>query len=161
MTEKPSIYLETSVVSFLTNRLSSDLVVAGHQRSTRVWWEEYRQNYGLYVSPIVLREAGQGDAEASKRRLDAIRGIPSLELTEAVFELAAQFLNQGILPEKAKEDALHLAISTVHGIRFLLSWNYRHIANPLTREALTRMSVERSFIPPTICNPHDLLEAGQ
>lgn len=74
----PTVYVETSVVSYLTARLSNSLSVARHQRMTRVWWHRYRRNHALRISERVVEEAGSGDQVASRARLDAIWGIVTL-----------------------------------------------------------------------------------
>ena len=65
----PSVYLETSVISYLTARPSRDIVIAGHQQITHEWWENRRNVFDVYISEIVLREARGGDPQAAKERL--------------------------------------------------------------------------------------------
>ncbi len=93
--EKKTVYLETSVVSYLTNRPSRDLIVAAHQTVTREWWESRRADFALYVSEPVLDEAGAGDPEAAAKRLSVLNDIEVLSVTDEAIEFAARLLQQG------------------------------------------------------------------
>ena len=110
------VYLETSVISYLVSRPSRDLVVAAHQQITRQWWEERRESFQLYVSQMVIQEAGSGDPAAAQRRLGELAGIPLLGLTDEAQALARELVENGALPKQAVEDALHIALATVHGM---------------------------------------------
>ena len=112
---RPKVYLETTIPSYLTAWPSRDLVKAAHQQVTREWWQN-RARFDLYISQLVLREAGGGDAEAARLRLEALRGIPVLALSPAASALAQQLVQQGPLPENAVADALHIAIAVVNGM---------------------------------------------
>jgi len=63
---KQRVYLETTIVSYLTARPSRDLILAAHQEVTRQWWEQRRADFEIYVSQLVLDEAGRGDPEAQR-----------------------------------------------------------------------------------------------
>jgi hypothetical protein len=71
---KPTVYIETSIVSYLTALGSRDLVRAAHQELTRSWWES-RDSYALFASQLVIDEACAGDLTAANRRLEALRGF--------------------------------------------------------------------------------------
>ena len=73
---KRTVYIETSIVSYLTARPSSDLLAAAWQKATVDWWDTQRNRFECYISDILLEEAGRGDPVASAKRLDAISGIP-------------------------------------------------------------------------------------
>jgi predicted nucleic acid-binding protein len=136
----PTLYLETTIVSYLTALPSHNLVRAAHQQVTRDWWET-RSAFNLYVSQFVIDEAGAGDAEAAQRRLGALAGIPLLDLTPDVGLIAGEILRLGGMPAKAYVDAVHVAVAGAHGIDYLLTWNCTHIANPMLRgkvEAICR-----------------------
>jgi predicted nucleic acid-binding protein len=147
------LYLETSVVSYLTARPSRDLVLAAHQQLTREWWDFKRRDFQMFVSQLVIQEAGAGDSKAAQRRLLALENIPLLDLTSEVLTLARAVIDDGILPIRAKEDALHLAVATVHKMDFLLTWNCRHIANPDILRRITLWHPGSAYQLPVICTP--------
>jgi hypothetical protein len=154
---KPKTYLETSLVSYLTSRTSEDLVCAAHQQVTRRWWAG-REAFDLYVSQFVLDEAAKGDAEAAARRLSVLEEIALLEVTEEATELAAKILSGGGMPSQAKVDAFHVAVATVHGMDYLLSWNCKHIANAALRSRIESICRLAGFEAPVICTPLELVE---
>ena len=145
------------MISYLVSRPSRDLVVAAHQQITRQWWEERRESFQLYVSQMVIQEAGSGDPAAAQRRLGELAGIPLLGLTDEAQALARELVENGALPKQAVEDALHIALATVHGMDYLLTWNCRHIANAQMREAVVSVCMMRGYEPPVICTPEELM----
>lgn len=153
------VYLETTVVSYLTARLSRDLIVAGHQQITHEWWDRRRGDYKLCISQLVLKEAGVGDAQAAQKRLDVLKSMILLEMSDKALELAKGLIRQGALPPKAAEDALHIAIAAMNGIPYLLTWNCRHLANATMRSLIESVCAEYGVKAPIICTPEELLEA--
>ena len=151
------VYLETSVISYLTARPSRDLIIAAHQQLTVDWWENRRSDFDLYISQLVVREAGIGDQAAAKKRLAALEGMPLLKLNEEALELGRLLVERGPLPERASEDALHIAVATVHGMDFLLTWNCKHIANAEMRDRVTVVCRSAGYEPPLACTPEELL----
>ena len=89
-----SVYIESSVISYLTARRSRDLVIAGHQAVTAEWWDEHRLRYDVYVLPLVVEEISAGDASAAEGHLRAIADIPSVAIT-ADFEVWADMRYEG------------------------------------------------------------------
>lgn len=153
---KPKIYVETTVVSYLAARRSRDLVVAAHQQITEDWWHLRRADFDLFVSQSVVSEASAGDPEASLRRLEVLDSLPLLDITDEVEVLALSLLASRIVPKKASEDAIHIAVATVHGMDYLLTWNCRHIANAEIRQQLADTVLERGYLLPVICTPEEL-----
>nr|WP_207173431.1 type II toxin-antitoxin system VapC family toxin [Halochromatium glycolicum] len=157
MPVKPKVYLETSVVSYLTAWRSRDLVVAGNQETTREWWER-RDDFELFISQFVLEEAAAGDPGAAQRRLSVLDGIPELDITDAVERMAETLLSQVSLPPTAELDALHIAMAALGGMDYLLTWNCAHIANPALRIPINLTIQALGYEPPIICTPLELLE---
>ena len=153
---KPAVYLETSVVSYATSRLSRDLIVAGRQQITLEWVAERARAYDIFVSELVAREASGGDEEAARKRAAFLQDIARLAITDAAGELAAELVEGGAVPRKAAEDALHIAIAAVHGVDYLLTWNCKHIANATMRQAIEHVCREAGYEPPVICTPEEL-----
>ena len=118
--DKKTVYIETSIVSYLTARPSSDLMAAAWQKATVDWWDTQRDRFDLYASDIVIEEAGKGDQKAANRRLSALAGIPVLAITDNVLALSKALVQKGELPKKAIDDSLHIALSAVHGLIIFL-----------------------------------------
>lgn len=153
---KKSVYIETSIVSYLTARGSRDLVLAARQQLTGEWWDDCRQSFDLFTSPLVLKEASQGDPSAAARRMDVLHGIPELELGDEVVALAEALMKAGALPEMANEDALHIAIAAVSRMDYLLTWNCRHIDNAQMKPIIRSVCSGQGFVCPEICTPEEL-----
>lgn len=153
---KRKIYIETSVISYLTSRPSRTILGAAHQQITLSWWEQ-RFQYELLISEPVWRECAAGDPEAALRRLTALSGLEVLAVTESMIALAETLIAQGLIPAKAIEDTLHIAIATLHHVDFLLTWNCKHIANPIIQEGIAQYLEQRGLFLPIICTPEELL----
>lgn len=151
----PSVYLETSVISYLTARQSREIVIAAHQQLTRRWWRR-RSSYRLFVSQVVRDEAAVGDQSARLRRLRALRGIPTLAITGEATQLAGELVRRGALPRKATVDAFHIGIAAAHQIEYLLTWNCKHIANATMRGTIEAICRSAGLTPPVICTPEEL-----
>ncbi len=155
---KATVYIETSIISYLTARLSRDLIIAANQQLTQEWWRERRNDFEIYISQLVLEEIQGGDPVAATERLQAASKIPRLVLNEAAITLAERLVQGGPLPHKASADALHIAIATTHGVEYLLTWNCKHLANAVLRKQVERLCRVAGYEPPTICTPQELLE---
>ena len=154
-----SIYLESSVVSYLAARPSRDLVVAGNQQVTRDWWDTSRGECELFVSDVVVAECAAGDPTAASERSAFLAGLPVLTTTEEAAALADALFSAMALPRKAALDALHIGLAAANGIDILLTWNCAHIANPFMMPQINATCVEFGVMPPTICTPLQLIEA--
>lgn len=154
---KPSIYIESSIPSYLTARASRDLVKAAHQQITQEWWER-KSSFDLYISEIVIQEISQGDQGAAQRRLNTVDNIPALALDEDSLVFANKLIKAHLLPDKALLDALHIAVAANNGMDYLLTWNCKHIANAVMRPKIEQMCRLLDLVPPVICTPEELLE---
>ncbi len=152
-----TVYIETSVVSYLTARPTADLLAAACQKVTLDWWETQRSRFDLYASAVTVQEVGRGDRNARARRLAALTDIPLLPITKSVGALATALLQGRALPDKAANDALHLAVAPVHGVDYLLTWNYRHLDNAETRPAIRDICAQNGHAAPEICTPRELM----
>ena len=153
---KSKIYIETSVISYYTSRPSRDIVIAARQQITQEWWEESRHQFDVFISMLVLEEAKEGDSVASKRRIEALNRIPVLEITDEAKELASSLVKLGPIPESHSEDALHIALATVNGMDFLLTWNFNHINNAAMKKEITKIVEKQGYEAPVICSPEEL-----
>ena len=154
---KKSVYIETSILSYLTAKPSRDVRAAAWQQITTQWWTDARPQYELFTSELVFVEAGRGDADAAARRLDCLRGIPELAVDEEAQSLAERLVSGGGMPQDAEVDALHVAIAAVHGVDYLLTWNCRHIDNAATKPLIRSICAVAGYQCPEICTPLELL----
>lgn len=152
-----TLYVETSVVSYLTARPSANLLVAASQKITVDWWATRKREFELYVSDVVLEEAGRGDSVAASQRMEVLANIPSLEITDGAVALSREFVRRGALPSKALDDALHVAIAAVSQMDFLLTWNCRHIDNAEIKPVIRNICRENGHPCPEICTPQELM----
>lgn len=155
---KPTVYIETSVVSYLAAKPSRDLIVAGHQQVTEDWWRNVLPEIAAFVSELVLEEAGKGDIEAAARRLDRIAAIPILEVVDEIDGLAREYAAALQLPGKALGDAYHMALATWHGMDYLVSWNCTHIASGRVQKVLIGVNNAKDLQTPILCTPEELME---
>jgi len=155
---KRKVYIETSVISYLTARVSRDLVVAGHQRITQEWWSDRRMGFAVFVSQVALEEAAAGDQEAARQRLEVLAALQLLEISEEATAMAKDLIRIGPLPERAEIDALHIAIAVTNQVDFLLTWNCTHLANAALRQQIDHVCREKGYNPIIICTPEELLE---
>jgi len=153
---KSSVYIETTVVSYLTARPSTNLVVAGHQAATRDFWDNL-SDFEAFISELVVEEASKGDEVASEARLQQLESLESLEIDSDCKALAKHLIEDGAVPAEYADDAAHIAIASVHAVDSIVTWNFKHINNPATR-ARIRASVEkRGYTCPEICSPDEYL----
>ena len=151
------VYIETTIISYLTAKPSKNILAAAWQELTREWWAHRRTHFDLFTSELVLSEAHKGDAEAARQRLNALEGIPILTTTDSAVELARKMINEGPLPEKAIDDALHIAFSAVHRIDYLMTWNFKHIDNAEMKPSIRELCRLHSHYCPEICTPQELM----
>ena len=152
----PKIYLETTIISYLAARPSKDLITAAHQQVTRDWWQNRRRDFDLFSSQLVIQESSGGDAAVAKTRLQLLSDISLVQVNVDCVSLARALVEKGPIPEKAAVDALHIAIATVHGMDYLLTWNCKHIANAEMQTAVNRICRSAGYEPPVICTPEEL-----
>lgn len=155
---KPRIYVETSVVSYASARLSRDLITASRQRITRRWLALRGSAYQPCISDLVLREAERGDAIAAQRRLRLCEEFPLLRITAEAESLAARLIASNAVPKQEPEDALHIALATTAGVDFVATWNFAHLVGPSAKYRLMRAIESLGFRPPVLATPEELYE---
>jgi hypothetical protein len=158
---KRSVYIETSIVSYLAARPSPRLRAAAWQQVTAQWWDQERAKYKLFTSELVVVEASAGDQEAAGSRLAMLRGMAGLPIDAEVRLLAAKLIEGGAVPLEAEPDALHIAVACVHEIDYLLTWNCRHINNVAVKPIIRSVCAMTGYTCPEICTPLELLAEEQ
>ena len=152
-----SVYIETTIPSYLTSWPARNLIAAAHQAITREWWSLRRDRFHLFVSQLVITEASSGDPAAAQLRLDALAGIPLLPFTDSVEWIAGELARLGLVPSNAAADAFHVAFASVHAVDYLLTWNCRHIANAERLPAIEKFLRDNGFSVPNVCTPEELM----
>jgi hypothetical protein len=153
---KPKVYVETTVLSYITAYTSKHPLTAERQAITRLWWRTERRRYELCTSDLVAAECQRGDSTQAAARLDLMRETSLLPENEGILELTKKLLAPSGMPVTAVADAAHVATATVHECDYLLTWNLRHIANARIRRALERIIDADGYRRTTICTPEEL-----
>lgn len=158
VTIKPKVYVEPTVVSYLVARPSSNPVLAARQKASQQLWDDYMDEFEFVISPIVRDEIQRGDIIAAQQRLEMVSSLTVLEILPEVDALVQKLLDTGAIPGNSEPDAQHVAVATVHGVEYLVSWNHKHIVNEHKREHINQVCREAGFQPTTICTPTQLME---
>ena len=155
---KEQVYLETSVVSYYASRSSNNVIVLAKQRITEQWWPEAVNRFEIFISEAVVEEAAAGDPEASAKRLGVLEGFAFLDIDEQVQSVSEFYVQRLAIPPKAQPDAVHLAVASVHGMDYLVTWNCKHIANGEIIKKLLKINTEMGLTTPVIVTPEELME---
>ena len=159
MKKKLSVYIESSVVSYCANNISSDLKIAAEQKITQDWWIQIKPQFDVFISDYVLQEISMGRKSESAARLKLVHDIPVLPEEKAIYGLAGEYIKRLALPKGGEIDAFHLATAAIHEVDFLISWNCKHIANALKYRKIREINQMLGFFVPVICTPRELMEA--
>ena len=152
-----SIYIETTIPSLYVARPSAQLVEAARQQLTKIWWDEHRSTYDLVCSQTVIDECARGDTLMADLRLAVLDSIPLLELSDEIIAIAQDLVSRQVIPTKAADDALHIAVASVHEVDYLLTWNCKHIANPHNWRRISDCLSTHGYRASVICTPEDLI----
>ena len=155
---KPSVDIETTVPSYHVAMTTSSVVMAGHQAVTREFWRLSARRFARYISQFVLDEAGEGDPIMARKRLALLRGIRRLPVNQSALRVCRRLRDSGLFPARAVQDASHIGMAAVHGMHFLVTWNFAHIANVRTQDHVRALCRDEGFACPIICTPEELLE---
>lgn len=155
---KARVYVETSVVSYLTAQPSREPITAARQLQAKALWNS-QDRFALVVSPAVLDEAARGHPKQAALRLQALRPLPVLSLDAEVAYLTRLLLERKAMPAKALADAVHIAIATTHKINIVASFNFRHLAGVFARAKIERALRQLGYEPPLIATPDEILGA--
>ncbi len=158
--EKKKVYVETTVISDATALPTNDIVLMGRQITTRNWWNAAAQKFDLYSSAVVRREAMRGDPDAARRRLEALTVLVELPMTPKAEVLAQMLMERKAVPKEFPDDALHIAMATVYGMDYLVSWNFKHITNMQMIPKIKKVCADNGYVCPEICTPYELQETG-
>jgi hypothetical protein len=150
-----AVYLDCSFISACVTDRTDPLSLSRRQIS-REWWDSQRRGHELFISQEVLDELSAPEFGRSKEALDLVADVPLLEIDDEVQGVAEVLVKEFVMPAPAVGDAVHVAVSSVNGIEYLLSWNVRHLANPNKMRHLQAVCRRLGLIAPQILTP-DLL----
>ena len=152
----PTVYLETTIPSYLAGRPSRDLIIAAHQQITHDWWNQAQAKFQLFISEAVLEEIRSGDPEVAARRLEIVEGLPVLAIRSDVRDLVRIYHEQLGLPPQAGADAVHIALAVAYELDYLVTWNCKHIANGQVIHRLLKLNQKLGRATPVILTPEEL-----
>ena len=151
-----TVYVETTVIGHVAGRVHRDPLIAARQHFARRWWPELCSKYHVFISELVVDESSDGDPAAAQERLQILQELETLEIDDQVRSLAAALLSARAIPPSEPRDAFHVALAAVHGIEYLVTWNFAHIANAAMRAQIEAVCRDAGFEPPVICTPEEL-----
>ena len=154
---RPTVYLDTTVPSYFTAPISTDIAKARMQRITRIWWSRYRPSCDLFVSDCLFAESRGGHEDAARKRMAALESIDVVCLSDRSEALLASLLADGLIPENARADAEHIAYAATSSVRFLLTWNCKHLANRMIHRRVTQRCESLGLSCPRVCTPETMM----
>jgi hypothetical protein len=152
-----SVYVETTIPSYLAARPSSQPSIAIDQQATLEWWDKERMRFRLFTSAFTIDECSRGDISVAERRLSYLADIPELSVPEDIHLLEGDIIKLFQLPKKAFIDASHLALAILHRMDYLLTWNCTHLANAVLQKELVDYCSYHSLHIPIVCTPETLI----
>ena len=155
--QRPTVYLDTTIPSYLVAPTSADIAKARMQRITRVWWSRCRPNCDIFVSDRLFTESRGGREDEARKRLAALESIHAVFLADRSEALVASLLADGLFLEKAHADAEHIAYAATNSVRFLITWNCKHLANRMILRRVTQRCESHGVRCPQICTPETMM----
>jgi hypothetical protein len=154
----PSVYVETTIPSYLAASPSRDLIVAGQQQLTYTWWQTAKERFELFTSEAVLQEIRAGDPDAAAKRIKLVEGLTILDVTNEVDSLTEIYQRQLNLPQRARMDIVHIAVAVVYELDYVVTWNCKHIANGQILSQLMKVNASLGRFTPLLYTPTELSE---
>ena len=154
----PTVYLETTIPSYLAARPSRDIIIAAHQQITRDWWRDACERFDVYISEAVLAEICLGDPDVVAHRLAIVEKLPIVEINNEVQDLVSIYAQRLGLTGRAQIDLPHIALAVAYAMDYLVTWNCAHIANGAVIRRLGAINSELHLHMPVIVTPEELLQ---
>jgi hypothetical protein len=153
--KKPTIYLDTNIVSALLYD-GTEIGTISRRIVTRDWWDSEQPHFSVWASSLTELELAQGVYRAQPDCLRFVRRLKYVPITKEIRSLAAELLSAGIIPDSKPGDALQLALAAGHQFDYLLTWNYAHLANPVTQAKLERLLLKSQWHSPLLVSPESI-----
>jgi predicted nucleic acid-binding protein len=154
--KRTRIYLDTSVISGVYDNQFSE--------ATGKLFNEIEAGFKTAViSDLTLDELSDAPDEYRPQLVEPIESLPSysveyVETTEEMTELATAYLNAGVITQRFRRDALHIAIATVTAVDVLVSWNFKHIVNLAKIRQYNSVNMFRGYALLEIRSPLEVLD---
>lgn len=152
---RPRVYVETTIPSACFDRGRDPLRVA-KRRWTSVWWDVALERYDLTTSTYVLEELGEGPDDRQREWQSLVEPIPLLGTSDRVKAVADAYVANRLMPARGR-DAFHLAVGSVHGCEYLVTWDVQHLANAHKFKPIRKLNEKLGLYVPTITTPMELL----
>jgi predicted nucleic acid-binding protein len=156
---KPRVYVETTIPNFYYDFRDSPAVTT-RREATRLWWATAAERYELVTSTVVRDELNAGTSTAVAMRLTLIADLPVLESPPAIDAIVDVYLAHKLMPAKPLGDAVQLALASYYQCDFIVTWNYRHLANPNKAVHIARINARLGLPVPRLVTPLDLSPGG-
>ena len=121
-----TVYIETSIVSFLRQNPAAASESVRRQLATLDWWEQHRHRFELVTSQYVVDEANMGNIAFASERLKRLAGIPLLPLSDEITSLPPRSFRVQYCLRTRIVDALHIACAAFNRVDYLSTWNCKH-----------------------------------
>lgn len=148
-----TIYLESSIPSYLAARPSRDPTTAANQQLTHEWWQTAPAEFEIFVSEAVVNEIARGNPAMAARRLNFVDGLPILPATDDVRALNRIYRKSLGLVGRARRDVPHFSFAVSYELDYLVTWNLAHIASPRVVRKLADLNEELGRHVPIVTTP--------
>ena len=131
------------------------------KKAIAVSFEEIGKGQFLaYVSEIAFAEIHCAGEEKRNELIKVVRQInpEELPMTEEAVVLATHYIEPKIIPANHRNDALHIAIATVHNLDVIVSWNFEHMVKLKTRREVPAINALMRYKSIEICSPLEMIE---
>jgi hypothetical protein len=156
--KKPTAYLDTSIISAFWYE-GGDIAMMARRLHTSEWWDLERRQFAVWTSAFCEAELRAGRFPRQRDCLRMARWIRHLTVTADVRRLTEEIMRQKLVPANKSADAAHLAITAAHGIDYLLTWNYAHMANPLVQARFDALCATEGLTAPLLVSPESIPQA--
>lgn len=154
MTKRKSVYIDTTIPSYYFEKRKDFRV---YREITRRWWNTERKHYDVYISEVSMAELEYGEYPHKNEIISLVKGIPLLEVTQEIEDIANIYMINHLMPKEDFGDAFHTALTSFYKIDYLLTWNCAHLANEHKQEHLRVINTRLGLFIPRITTPMMLL----
>lgn len=154
---KLKIYLDTSVLNFCYADESPK-----EKKITRELFREIKAGtYIAFISATVLKEISKAPEPKQKALVSLVEeyNLSALEIDEEIENLANLYVQNKIIPQKYKEDAVHIAVAVINDLDVIVSWNFEHIVKLKTKLSVNGINKLEGYKEIEIYSPMEVIES--